>query len=63
MNDIPIAVISGASRGAPRSGRYAIRSIVALISPQAAIATTSEQTIASDERARSDACVVQAEDA
>ena len=29
MNDIPTAVISGVSRGAFRSGRYAIRSIVA----------------------------------
>src|SRR5207244_9137981 len=46
MNDIPIAVISGASLGAPRRGRYATRSIVALISPHATIATISEPTIA-----------------
>ena len=46
MNDIPIAVINGASRGAPRSGRYATRSTVALIRPHATIATSSEQTIA-----------------
>src|ERR671935_260096 len=38
MNDIPIAVISGASRGALRKGRYATRSIVALRRPQNAIA-------------------------
>ena len=30
MNDIPTAVISGVSRGALRSGRYATRSIAAL---------------------------------
>ncbi len=28
MIEMPIAVISGASRGAPRSGRYAMRSMV-----------------------------------
>jgi hypothetical protein len=33
MNDIPIAVISGASRGAFRSGRYASRSIVDVQDP------------------------------
>jgi hypothetical protein len=37
MKDIPIAVINGARRGAPRSGLYAIRSIVALRVPQNAI--------------------------
>ena len=30
MNDMPTAVISGASAGRPRSGRYATRSIAAL---------------------------------
>ncbi len=40
MNDIPIAVINGASRGAPRSGRYATSSIDALSVPQKAIAIT-----------------------
>jgi len=33
MNDIPIAVIKGASRGAPRKGRYATNSMLALITP------------------------------
>ena len=41
MKLTPIAVISGASRGAPRSGRYATNSIVALIEPQASIARIS----------------------
>ncbi len=52
MNDIPIAVISGASRGAPRNGRYATRSIVALSTPQAAIATSSDTTIAATSATR-----------
>ena len=37
MKLTPIAVISGASRGAPRSGRYATNSIVALSEPHASI--------------------------
>ena len=37
MNDIPIAVISGARRGALRSGRYATRSMVTLIPPMISI--------------------------
>ena len=41
MNDIPIAVISGASRGACRSGRYATRSIPVLRAAQNAIAQRS----------------------
>ena len=38
---MPIAVISGASLGAPRSGRYATRSIITLSEPVATIETTS----------------------
>jgi hypothetical protein len=41
MKLTPIAVISGASRGAPRNGRYATNSIAALIEPQASIVRTS----------------------
>ena len=37
MNDAPIAVISGASRGALRSGLYAMSSTVTLSSPQKAM--------------------------
>ena len=37
MNETPMAVISGASRGAPRRGRYATTSIVVLIAPHIAI--------------------------
>ncbi len=46
MNDIPIAVISGTSRGALRSGLYATRSIEALRRAQPAIAITSATRIA-----------------
>ncbi len=38
---MPIAVISEARRGAPRSGRYATRSIVAPSTAHAAIESTS----------------------
>ncbi len=38
-NDIPMAVISGARRGALRSGRYATRSIATLIPPMTSITT------------------------
>src|SRR5881397_774398 len=41
MNDIPIAVINGASRGAFRSGRYATRSIDAFRRPQNAMQQSS----------------------
>ena len=43
-SDTPIAVISGASRPAARSGRYAIRSIAAPSSPQATIDSASTTT-------------------
>src|SRR3954451_22627239 len=46
MNDIPMAVINGASRGAPRNGRYAMYSIVAFSTPQMTIAATSVMMIA-----------------
>ena len=38
MNDIPIAVISGASFGALRSRRYASRSMMTPVSPHSIIA-------------------------
>ncbi len=41
MNDTPTAVISGARRGALRSGLYAIRSIDALIMANIGIVTAS----------------------
>src|SRR2546429_246214 len=41
MKDIPIAVMSGARRGAPRRGRYAMNSIVAFRMPQKSIPITS----------------------
>ena len=41
MNDMPIAVISGARRGAWRSGLYATRSIVALKIAKTVITTTN----------------------
>ncbi len=41
MNDMPIAVISGARRGAWRSGLYATRSIVALKTEKTTITTTN----------------------
>ena len=41
MNDMPTAVISGASRGACRSGLYAMRSIEALNSANPVMITTS----------------------
>ena len=41
MNDMPTAVISGASRGAFRSGLYATRSIVALMNANSGIVTAS----------------------
>ena len=40
-NETPIAVISGTSRGAPRNGLYATRSIVAFRSAQPIIAAAS----------------------
>ena len=46
MNDMPMAVISGASRGALRSGLYAMRSTVTLIRPQPSIATARQTRIA-----------------
>ena len=46
MNDIPTAVISGARRGAPRKGRYATNSMLALIRPQATMATASDPSSA-----------------
>jgi hypothetical protein len=46
MNDMPMAVISGASRGALRSGLYAILSTVTLMRPQPSIATTSATRMA-----------------
>src|SRR5262249_30833433 len=42
MNETPIAVIRGTSRGAPRNGLYATRSIVALRSAQPIMAAASE---------------------
>ncbi len=44
MIDTPIAVISGARRGALRSGRYATRSIVTLTRMQTGIATIRPAT-------------------
>ena len=41
MNDMPIAVMSGARRGACRSGLYATRSIVALKIANTTITTTN----------------------
>jgi hypothetical protein len=41
MNDIPTAVMSGVSRGACRSGRYATRSIVALTTAKSGIVIAS----------------------
>ena len=41
MNENPTAVISGANLGAPRSGRYATRSISRLSDPQTNIETIS----------------------
>ena len=46
---MPTAVISGASLGALRSGRYATRSISTFSTPQAIIATTSDGQDAADE--------------
>ncbi len=46
MNETPIAVISGTSRGARRSGLYATRSIVAFSSAQPAMAKSSATRIA-----------------
>ena len=45
MNDTPMAVMSGTSRGARRRGLYATRSIVALSRAQPIIATTSATRI------------------
>ena len=45
MNDMPIAVISGASRGALRRRRYATSSIVVLRTAQNAITITSIRRI------------------
>jgi hypothetical protein len=45
MNDIPIAVISGASLGALRNGRYATRSIITFSEPDASMLTTSTPPI------------------
>jgi hypothetical protein len=42
MNDMPTAVIRGASLGAPRNGRYATRSIITLRLPLVSIATSSD---------------------
>ncbi len=39
MNDMPIAVISGARRGALRSRRYASRSMTTPVSPHSSIET------------------------
>ena len=61
MNDIPIAVISGASRGAPRNGLYATNSIVAFSTPQMTIAATSVTRIAGTSEPI-DALVLEAED-
>ncbi len=44
MIDTPIAVISGASRGALRSGRYAMRSIATLTKMQTGIAAARPTT-------------------
>ena len=41
MNDIPIAVINGASFGALRNGLYATRSIITFSEPVASMLTTS----------------------
>ena len=41
MNEKPTAVISGASFGALRNGRYPTRSIIALRTPQTTIVMTS----------------------
>ena len=46
---MPMAVISGASRGALRSGLYAIRSTVTLMRPQPSMATASETRIAGEQ--------------
>ena len=45
-SDMPIALISGASRNEPRNGRYATRSIVQPYSPAMAAANTSVSTSA-----------------
>ena len=45
MNDIPTAVISGVSRGALRSGRYATRSMAALNSANTGIVIASVRMI------------------
>ena len=63
MNDTPIAVISGTRRGAPRSGLYATRSIVALSKPHPTIATASATRIAGSERRQRRVLTLQVEDA
>ena len=50
MNDTPTAVISGASRGALRSGLYATRSIAALIQREHGIMIDERQEHPADDR-------------
>ena len=52
MKLAPIAVINGASLGAWRSGRYATRSIVALMRPHEAITSTSVAMLPATDTAR-----------
>jgi hypothetical protein len=57
MNDMPTAVINGASLGALRNGRYATRSIITLSTPEAAIATNRVRNRPKNSRITDVSCV------